>query len=279
MKYIVNVSGGLSSYEALRRTLAAHGHENTVAVFADTKGMSANPHDGEDEDLYRFLDDIERYLDIPIVRLSNGRTVWQVINKEKLIKDTRSGYTPCSATLKRDTIDRYVKHRYFPEDCRLVFGMKWDEVNRMTRLSAHKAPYVCEFPLAEKPYVENEDIIQQLHSVGIEEPRLYRQGFNYNNCGGFCVRAGKTALINLLRTNRERYLYHEQQELDFIQRLSKKRQGKHTVVSITDPITKKLVPVTLQQLRLMVEANEIADGNEHGACGCFVGGHETGDES
>ena len=37
MKYIVNVSGGLTSFEALRRTIEPHGKENTHAYFADTK--------------------------------------------------------------------------------------------------------------------------------------------------------------------------------------------------------------------------------------------------
>ena len=66
MKYIVNVSGGLTSFEALRRTIERHGKENTHAIFADTSI--------EDEDLYRFLDDQERYFDITIERVKDGRT-------------------------------------------------------------------------------------------------------------------------------------------------------------------------------------------------------------
>ena len=66
MKYVVNVSGGLTSYEALRRTIAKHGKEHTLAPFANTKI--------EDEDLYRFLRDVERVLEIPIIWLEDGRT-------------------------------------------------------------------------------------------------------------------------------------------------------------------------------------------------------------
>ena len=54
MLYIVNVSGGLTSFEALRRTIERHGKDSTVAVFADTKI--------EDADSYRFLSDQERYM-------------------------------------------------------------------------------------------------------------------------------------------------------------------------------------------------------------------------
>ena len=41
MKTIVSVSGGLSSYEALRRVVASRGRQNVVAVFADVKGDGA----------------------------------------------------------------------------------------------------------------------------------------------------------------------------------------------------------------------------------------------
>ncbi len=51
MMYLVNVSGGLTSFEALRRCLDRYGKEQTHAYFADTKQ--------EDPDLYRFLDDQE----------------------------------------------------------------------------------------------------------------------------------------------------------------------------------------------------------------------------
>jgi orotidine-5'-phosphate decarboxylase len=49
MHYIVNVSGGLTSFEALRRTIERHGKAAVTAVFANTRM--------EDRDLYRFLAD------------------------------------------------------------------------------------------------------------------------------------------------------------------------------------------------------------------------------
>jgi hypothetical protein len=77
MKYIVNVSGGLTSFEALRRTIARYGKENTHPVFADTLA--------EDADLYRFLADQERYFDMTFHRAVDGRTPWQVMKDEGYI--------------------------------------------------------------------------------------------------------------------------------------------------------------------------------------------------
>lgn len=49
--HIVSLSGGIGSYETLKRVIAKEGKEKTIAVFCDTMN--------EDGDLYRFLSDIE----------------------------------------------------------------------------------------------------------------------------------------------------------------------------------------------------------------------------
>ena len=77
MKYIVNCSGGLTSFEALRRTLEVHGKANTHAYFADTQQ--------EDEDLHRFLQEQERYFGIEIERVVDGRTIWEVWKQRRCI--------------------------------------------------------------------------------------------------------------------------------------------------------------------------------------------------
>lgn len=51
MIFLVNLSAGLTSFEALRRALDKHSKENVQAIFADTNS--------EDPDLYRFLNDQE----------------------------------------------------------------------------------------------------------------------------------------------------------------------------------------------------------------------------
>lgn len=92
------MSGGLTSFEALRRTIERHGKESTHAVFADTKI--------EDLSLYRFLDDQERYLGVKITRLVDGRTPFEVWEDERLIMDRRNGFATCSDILKRRQINK-----------------------------------------------------------------------------------------------------------------------------------------------------------------------------
>ena len=75
MRYIVNVSSGLASAEALERTIARAGTENTIGVFADVKGHSTSEHAGEDADNSRVLTDIERWFGIEIVRIVEGRDI------------------------------------------------------------------------------------------------------------------------------------------------------------------------------------------------------------
>src|ERR1700758_3864010 len=101
MKYIVNVSGGLTSFEALRRTIEKHGKDNVHAIFADTLI--------EDEDLYRFLDDQERYFGIEIERVKDGRDPWQVMKDRRIISIFH--HAPCSENLKRNVIDRVIAAR------------------------------------------------------------------------------------------------------------------------------------------------------------------------
>lgn len=69
MKYIVNVSGGLTSFEPLRRTIERYGIEHTHPVVADTLA--------EDSDLYRFQNWQGRYFGVMFYRMVEGRT-WEM---------------------------------------------------------------------------------------------------------------------------------------------------------------------------------------------------------
>jgi len=90
--YIVSLSSGLGSAEALRRAAdqamtdrAAGMDAQVVAVFADVRGMVASEHAGEDADNYRFLDDIEAYFNatypglVTFMRIVEGRDIWQAM--------------------------------------------------------------------------------------------------------------------------------------------------------------------------------------------------------
>ena len=70
MRYVVSFSGGLGSFVAGAGALIKYGPANVDLVFCDT--LIEHP------DLYRFLDDAERALNHPIIRLKDGRDPWDV---------------------------------------------------------------------------------------------------------------------------------------------------------------------------------------------------------
>ncbi len=212
MIYIVNSSGGLTSFESLRRTTERHGKENTRAVFGDTTI--------EDEDLYRFLDDQERYFGIKIERVKDGRTPWQVMKNEGYIQlRSKAGVdiVPCSRLLKRDLIDRWIEERYAPGTYTRVFGMDWTEMHRVKRLRAtlERDGKLSWFPLLERPFVDKCLIAKSLETIGIAVPRLYTLGFTHNNCGGGCVKAGQAHFAHLYFTLPERYALWESREWEW----------------------------------------------------------------
>lgn len=257
MKYLVNVSGGLTSFEALRRTLDRYGKEATHAIFADTLI--------EDEDLYRFLDDQERYFGITIERVIDGRTPWQVMKDERCI--TMQSMAPCSKILKRKSIDALINARYAPGTYTRVFGMDWTEMHRVKRLQAALAldNQPSWFPLTERPFVDKCHIAKTLEDIGIAVPRLYNLGFTHNNCGGGCVKAGFAHWAHLYYTMPDRYATWEAQEAGIREYLGK------DVTILTRECKGEKQRVSLRRFREELEAGITAfDANDWGGCGCFA---------
>ena len=81
MKHIVSLSGGTASAVAADRVLKRYGAEDTTLWFADTSW--------EDEDLYRFLIDLEEYWGVTIVRYTDGRTPLEVAEQASIIPNQR----------------------------------------------------------------------------------------------------------------------------------------------------------------------------------------------
>jgi hypothetical protein len=256
MHYIVNFSAGLTSWKALQRTIERYGKESTTAVFADTKI--------EDEDSYRFLRDTEQYFGIEIQTVADGRTPFEIWRAAKTIIIV-SGVAPCSKILKRETIDRWVTEHFAGQEITRVFGMDWTEPHRMIRLRASLAPTPVWFPLAEPPYVDKCHISNELDTLGIAVPALYLEGFDHNNCGGGCVKAGQAHWAHLWRTRPETYARWQKEEADFIEWYGKKitilkdRRGS---------IAKQ--PMTLTEFRARLERGEAYDTDDWGGCGCFA---------
>jgi 3'-phosphoadenosine 5'-phosphosulfate sulfotransferase (PAPS reductase)/FAD synthetase len=264
MIYIVNVSGGLASFEALHRTIERYGKEQTVALFADTLI--------EDADLYRFLDDQERVFGIEITRLSDGRTPFGVWIATRMIRRIVNGkrLAKCSLLLKTQIINSHIAREYAGVANTRVFGYTWDETHRMEALSRNLAPVECWFPLSEPPYVDKCDIANICQQHGIQPPRLYAQGFAHNNCGGGCVWAGQAHWAHVYRTLPDVYARWEAEE----QRFQKETGTSHTILSVAQRYGKPR-PMSLREFReTVLDVQAEFDVTEFGGCGCFASGYE-----
>ena len=252
MDYIVSVSGGIGSYITLKRVIAKYPKGNIKAVFCDTLY--------EDGDLYEFLNNIEKKLDIKIIRLCSGKTPVQLQFENKFIFNSR--VATCSRELKSKVFNSWLKENYQPSECILFMGIDWSEQHRCEAITRNYAPYKVEYPLcAELKY--KQEYFKELKQDGIKMPRLYTMGLTHNNCGGRCVKAGIGHWLKLLEYDRNRFLEAENDEIA-LQRLigeeysHLKRKGK---------------PYSLHQLRLDKESQKtlfnFEECNDFGACTCF----------
>jgi hypothetical protein len=248
-------SGGIGSWAAARRVVECNGTANLTLLFTDTLM--------EDEDLYRFLDEAAANIGVPVTRITEGRTPWQVFFDERFLGNSR--IDPCSKILKRQMADRWLRENCDPLATRVYVGIDWTEAHRFTRLRDRRAGsgWTYEAPVTLPPYVMKTGLLRHLRESGIEPPRLYAMGFAHNNCGGFCVKAGQHFAL-LLRQMPERYAYHEQKEQEIRALL-----GDVSIMTDRrgDGVKK---PLTMLALRERIEAGQQPDMFDIGGCGCFV---------
>lgn len=332
---IVMYGGGLTSYEAARLSIDKYGHDATEIWFADTRN--------EDEDLYRFNNDVERILKQEIIIFDQGLDIWGVFKRERYLGNSR--IDPCSKFLKRVPLRKALEDKYPLMRCtscmqiwnksdleieieeidgtplkiqvcsncnetnkkyakgvakmlaviekngpnsyeariasraidrriepssadgrfaRIVLGMDIiQDCDRLHRAESYWRPFVNWFPLAEPPYGNKGRIIAELARLGVKAPRLYAAGFEHNNCGGFCVKAGMGQMVHLLETLPQRYAYHEQKELEFQEWIGK----DVTILNQTKNGEKR--NLTLRELRIRVEAGEEFAFTPGSACACL----------
>lgn len=254
MKYLVQFSGGVGSFAAAVECVKSYGKDSVELIFADTKT--------EDEDLYRFVNDCVAYLSVPIHRLADGRDVWQVFKDKRYLGNSR--VDPCSRILKRELCKDYVEKNWRPDEATVIIGIDWTEQHRVANFKRFWDPYQSDAPLTRIPY-DKHRFMRWMNNLGIKTPRLYSMGFQHNNCGGFCIKAGKAHFLNLLKHMPDRYRYHEEKELEMQAYLGK----PYTI--LREQVNKVQRYLTLKELRERAEEiSKTEDGQlDFGGCGCF----------
>lgn len=255
--HVVQYSGGICSFFAAKRVVEKFS-SGVVLLFADTKI--------EDEDTYRFLDEGAAYLGVPVTKIADGRTPWEVFKDKRYVGNTRAD--PCSLVLKRELLDAWCLE-HAPEATR-YFGLDWTEGDRYERLQVRmeekgvprsriRAPMV-DWP----PMIDKAEMLIELLKLNIRPPRLYELGFSHGNCGGFCVKSGQAQFRLLLETMPERYAHHEQQEEEMRQFLGK------DVAILRDRRGGVTKPMTLRAFRERIQGGGSHDRHDWGGCGCAI---------
>ena len=254
--HIVSLSGGTASAVAADRVLNRYDPNNVILWFADTKW--------EDEDLYRFLDDLEVRWNKKIIRFTDGRTPLEVAEEKKLIPN--SWAAPCSHFLKQIPFRKFLENQEKPVTVHL--GLDWSEEHRHAKpkeIYESIEGVTVDFPLMWKPlaYLGYQNVVEEW---GIKPPRLYSYGFPHNNCGGRCVRQGISEWIRLLKHFPERF--HEVSNWEQEQRAKGgPRKNRSVLKDRSDGTTSALTLEALAQENQTTQIDMFTyQGDEYG---CF----------
>jgi 3'-phosphoadenosine 5'-phosphosulfate sulfotransferase (PAPS reductase)/FAD synthetase len=247
----ISFSGGKGS--AVTALLAQELGYDFTLLFADT-GI-------EDEDLHRFNADVAAAVGRPLVTLRDGRTPWDVYIDRKWIGNTRTAH--CSDELKTKQVRKWLAENAQPEEA-LVLGMGWEEADRIERAQARWEPRPV-VSLLKRQRVYRWQYDSYLSRHGIAPPRLYAQGYEHNNCGGFCCKAGQVQFARLLANNPERYAYHEAEMERAMASIGPTAQPFLRVT-----IGGNLEYLTLRQFREYVGSGGQVEMFSEAGCGCFT---------
>lgn len=259
---VVMMSGGIGSWATAKRVAELHGTEEMALLFADVKGNSTDDNIGEDPDTYRFLTDAAANIGAPLVRVADGRTIWEVFRDKRFLGNTR--LANCSHILKQIPCREWLEATYpDPASAIIYVGIDWSESHRVAAITKAYLPYRAECPMTEPPYVDKAGMIRAAREQGLEPPALYARGYSHNNCGGGCVKAGQGAFAHLLADNPARFAVWEAKEREMQEYLGR------DVTILRDRQGGTLKPLPLSVLRERASGDQV-DLFDIGGCGCFV---------
>lgn len=252
MKHWISFSGGIGS--AASAVIAHIEGYDFEMVMADT-GI-------EDDDLWRFSNDVATLLKKELIVLRTGKTPWDVYEEKRYIGNTRTAH--CSTVLKTDPVMRFL-NKYASVGDPLVLGMNLGELDRIDRASEKWNPRPVKSLIVDHKWTQN-DCRNYFQFMGIKLPRLYDMGFPHNNCGGFCCKAGLTQFATLLREMPERFEQHSRQ-----MRKTMKAIGPTAKPFLRKVIDGKTHYLTLDEFREKVQSGELTVSSfDYGGCGCFT---------
>lgn len=242
---LASLGGGFTSSAQMPRILLErYGKENVRFINC----VLPNEH----PDTWRLFDAVEEKLGIRITHIAyHPDRKWQYVEKEDRTNSDRlltpfdifdeqgfignSRNDPCSRMLKRETVFNYVSDMYKKEDIVIAVGIHGDEFERRAAIEENwkRQGYDTVFPIIEEPYLEREEqirLMNEWYGVSLE---LYEYGFDHNNCGGACVKAGQRQWALLWYYRPDVYDEWEQREIKWNEEWAEKRGKEYTILRIT----------------------------------------------
>lgn len=210
--HVAMFSGGAASAYVAYNMVNRFGKENSILFFTNTLW--------EDDDNYRFMEEVSEYIGVEITEKIDGRTPEEVFYDYRFLGNSR--LAKCSEELKvYQTIvfleELRDEHNLEPI---LYFGIGPHEEHRAINLKEFYEHYPIEpietrFPMIDtfKEDLDVKAIIQ--NDWGIKLPRMYELGFTHANCGGRCVRGGFQHYAQLYKIWPDRYKEQEDMEERF----------------------------------------------------------------
>lgn len=254
--HIVSYSGGLASFYEAKLTIEKYGKENVLLVFCDTSS--------EDSDLYRFLNDTEKYLGVEIVRLKDGRDIWECAFQDNFLYNSR--IANCTVYLKMRLFRNFI-NQFNADDIVIHLGFDFTEQHRFEKSKLKYAPIEIESIIMETNLTKATMIYDIEKNIGVKLPLLYRLGFAHNNCGGFCFKAGIGHFRQLYEKLPDRFDFHMNKEQELINKIGQN-------VSILKRVRNgETINITLKDLKNEWESNQQLSFDEMydiGGCGCFI---------
>jgi RNAse (barnase) inhibitor barstar len=169
MKHIVQFSGGVGSAMAAYLVTQQYPKEDIILLYHDVP-------DGQDDDTYRFNEDISKFLGIPITEVSDGRSLWDVIRDNKSLP---SLFIPfCTRVLKLEQGEKFYKT--LNEPFIIYTGYCFEEKKRVEK-AKEKMTRPTEFPVYEARLTSKQCKQIIANEWGIKLPRAYKY-FEHNNC-------------------------------------------------------------------------------------------------
>ena len=239
------MGGGFTSSAQMPRVLLErYGKENVRFINC----VLPNEH----TDTWKLFDAVEYTLGIRITYIAyHPETKWQYVNREdrtnrdKLFTPfdvfDKKGFIgnsrndPCSSMLKREVVLNYVNEMYGSNNVTIAVGIHGDEFERKEAIQGNweNNGYETIFPIIEEPYIEREEqlrLMREWYGVSLE---LYEYGFDHNNCGGACVKAGQRQWALLWHYQPKVYDEWEKRELAWNENWAEIRGKEYTILRIT----------------------------------------------